>query len=159
VTRLASILALALSTPALGAGLTTGTTPTEDAASIAEAASIAALDALRTPPLIAPWSPLIEVPPIDPVGNVLVQPVGSIATGAPDWVYGLPLLALVPVVLDGGMHHNQFATDLPVPSTPQQPGLPDVPVPSVPEPATWAMMLLGFLSLGVMMRRNRKVFA
>ena len=41
--------------------------------------------------------------------------------------------------------------------TPYGPALDNVSVSAVPEPATWAMMIIGFGSAGAMVRRHRKV--
>lgn len=44
-------------------------------------------------------------------------------------------------------------------STPTNPvtSTPETPIPAVPEPASWAMLVLGFAALGIAMRRRRSV--
>lgn len=88
---------------------------------------------------------------------------GDIApvAGAPDGV---------PVV--GNPAPTDFASLTPTPTTPGIPGIPGLPgipggttpppvdevfppAPAVPEPATWAMLILGFLSAGFMLRRRK----
>jgi len=164
VNRLAPILAFALASPSLAAGLCNGQPctatlepiPTEAGA----AAQIVAEDALRGMPMVEPWSaPVIHVEPmIAPVAEIPGVPL-TMASRSPDWLYGLPLLALVPMLVDGG-HGSIHAPPLVViPSTPQElPSAPSSP-PAVPEPESWAMMLLGFAWIGAVVRRRKAVLA
>ncbi|MFS0735476.1 PEPxxWA-CTERM sorting domain-containing protein [Sphingomonas sp. 1P06PA] len=83
---------------------------------------------------------------------------------------GLPDAGLVP----DGPAPTDFASLTPTPSTPGIPGVPALPgipggttpppvdevfpvdpAPAVPEPATWAMLMIGFLSAGFMLRRRK----
>lgn len=82
-------------------------------------------------PLIGPIAPPITLAEIPPGGTVAGPP----ATGFP----GSPI----------GGGGGSFLSP-PVINTP-----PLIPPPAVPEPATWAMMLMGFLGLGLQLRRVR----
>ena len=86
---------------------------------------------------------LTEPPPSD------ILPLGSV--GAPPGETGIP-------GTPGG-----FGTVLPPPSSstpvdPTNPGT-ETPIPAVPEPATWAMMLLGLGLCAASMRNRRKLSA
>ena len=82
-------------------------------------------------PLIGPTAPPITLAEISP-GDTLAGPPGPSSPG-------------IPIAGGGG----------PIFSPPPMNTPPPILPPAVPEPATWAMMLLGFLGLGVQLRRVR----
>jgi hypothetical protein len=100
----------------------------------------------------APPSPLIALPPEVPLystvagGPPVALPLTTAATpGTPG---GPPALSNIP--LPGGGGGGIFSP----PTTAATPDVPAVPVTPVPEPATWAMMILGFALMGGMLRRK-----
>jgi hypothetical protein len=107
-----------------------------------------AYEALAGPPP----SPLIALPPEVPLystvagGPPVALPLTTAATpGTPG---GPPVLSNIP--LPGGGGGGIFSP----PTTAATPDVPSVPVTPVPEPATWAMMILGFALMGRMLRRR-----
>lgn len=85
-------------------------------------------------PLIGPIAPPITLAEISP-GDTLAGPPGPGSPGFPG----------IPIAGGGGPIFSPPPTNTP----------PLILPPAVPEPATWAMMLLGFLGLGVQLRRVR----
>jgi hypothetical protein len=101
-----------------------------------------AYEALATPP-IAPIAPLPQAPPFATIagGPPVVPPGNGGGEGGP------PVLSTIPG--PGGGGGGTFTPPV-VLATPQAP---PVAVP-VPEPASWAMMLLGFALMGRALRRR-----
>jgi hypothetical protein len=108
-----------------------------------------AYEALAGPPP----SPLIAPPPEVPLystvagGLPVALPLTTAAT--PETPGGPPALSNIP--LPGGGGGGIFT---PPTTTTATPDVPAVPVTPVPEPATWAMMILGFALMGRMVRRK-----
>ncbi len=109
---------------------------------------------------------IFDTPPEESL-NELGQAPGPIALGDPAPSDLLPLGSLG--ALPGGVGTpgipGGFGAVLPPPtsSTPGEPVPPgtetptETPVPAVPEPGTWAMMLIGFWLCAAAMRRRRKI--
>jgi hypothetical protein len=101
-----------------------------------------AYEALATPP---PSPPII--PPQAPLFSALGRPVPiPVANGAAPG--GPPVLSEIPAP-GGGGGGGVFSPPVTL-ATPQAPPL----AVSVPEPASWAMMLLGFVLMGRALRRR-----
>jgi hypothetical protein len=99
------------------------------------------------PPVTPPVGPVEVTPPpvTPPVAPPIVPPVDTTVTPpvAPPVIGPSP----GPPVVETPPTPN-------VPGVPVVPGVP--PVGAVPEPATWALMLLGFFGLGGALRRRRR---
>ena len=61
-----------------------------------------------------------------------------------------------PINLSGGLHNLFVNGNITTGPTAGYSGLINFNIAPVPEPATWAMMLLGFLGIGMVVRRSRK---
>lgn len=111
---------------------------------------------------------IFDTPPEESL-NELGQSPGPIALGDPTPSDLLPLGSLGAPA--GGVSTpgtpGGFGAVLPPPTSttpgdPVPPGTetpPETPVPAVPEPGTWATMLIGFWLCAAAMRRRRKIFA
>lgn len=111
----------------------------------------------RAPPSAYPY---VAAPPpaaavIPPAGTPLFNtvtsapPVPVAASTVPGGPGGSPIFPALPSPPGGGFV-------VPPPILPETPGTPGTPgVPAVPEPASWAMMLVGFALVGGMLRRGR----
>lgn len=100
-------------------------------------------------PVIGGPGDLNGVPAVEPLGDAGGLPIGGGFPGG----FG-------PVIVGGGgggggggTTPGEPGTDNPTPT----PTVPVVPIPAVPEPATWLMMLLGFGSMGFVLRSRRVV--
>lgn len=102
-----------------------------------------AFEALAGPPP-APLTPPPEAPLYTAVANP-TTPVVPVTGGAG----GPPVLSNIPLPGGGG---GGFTP--PVITTTETPVTPPTPVTPVPEPATWAMMILGFALIGRALRRE-----
>ena len=98
--------------------------------------------------------------PIDS-GSLAIYSPSSLCIGAPA-AFGLCGLRSGYNLFGGvGLGPQFFTTQAPVvtlvsSTTPDHP-TPEDPTSGVPEPATWAMMILGFGALGVALRQRRKL--
>jgi hypothetical protein len=111
------------------------------------------------PKVRKPESPLMGIvgtPPVPPVELPPATPLYNVVSGTPD---------VVPPVthVTGGPPPT---SDTPPPGIVVPPGTPDTPTvpgtpdtPAVPEPATWAMILLGFAMVGWAIRRDKAAAA
>ena len=124
-------LAQAPATPAVSRVLSLAPTP----AAAAPAVPVAAVAPLvAAPPPAAAIVPAVLAPAALPV----------IASAVPSG--GAGFLPLIPIIAGGG-GGGGIAVSAP-------PGV--TPVPAVPEPATWAMMIIGFGSIGAFLRRRKR---
>jgi len=90
-----------------------------------------------------------ETPMVLPAAVVpAVASALPLATAAPAAAGGL---FIPPLVIPGGGGGGGITTFANPPGSPPPP-----PVPGVPEPATWAMMIIGFGLLGGLLRRRRR---
>lgn len=105
-----------------------------------------AFETLAGPPPAPPVVPPVEGPLYNTVAGSPETPVVPVTGGTPG---GPPVLADIPP--PGGGGGGGFSPPV-VQSTPESP---PVPVSPVPEPQSWAMMLLGFLLLGQTIQRGR----
>ncbi|MGN6849580.1 MAG: PEPxxWA-CTERM sorting domain-containing protein [Sphingomicrobium sp.] len=111
--------------------------------------------------LVPAVPPIVEAPPITPP-NIGAVPVYAVPAGFPELPiivgpptpYGPPILSNIPPPGGGGGF-------VPPPIVTQQvpPPPPPPPPPAVPEPASWAMMLVGFAAIGGMLRREKWIKA
>jgi hypothetical protein len=99
--------------------------------------------------IATPPNPVIAPPPEAPLYNVvaglppvIAPPTAGVTPGGP------PLLTNIPPPGAGG--GGIFSP----PVTAAAPEVPVIPVTPVPEPATWAMMLIGFALIGRALRRR-----
>lgn len=92
---------------------------------------------LIAPPPQAPLYSLVESGPPVPV-----PPIGEVTPGGP------PVLTEIPPPGGGGGGGGVFSPPV-IQATPQAP---PIPATSVPEPASWALMLLGFALIGRALR-------
>lgn len=114
---------------------------------------------LTTPPAppveVLPTTPLYAMVTAPPVPQALIRggPVGGGVIP--------PVSNVTPPGGGGGIVLPPQTPETPtVPGTPGTPETPSTPnVPPVPEPATWAMMLLGFGLIGWAIRRDRRTAA
>jgi hypothetical protein len=98
-------------------------------------------------------APHIVIPPATPGGAVMPPPT---PLGAPEGDLGSPSPTGAPGGDDGGWDGNGGGMPTP-PTNPIQPPGGGGGVPAVPEPSTWAMVLIGFAGLGYagFLRRGR----
>ena len=122
----------------------------------------AALHERALPKIRGPISPIYEalagpptpviVPPVEtPLFNALGAgpPVEVPPPGTPG---GPPILGNIPP--PGGGGGGFFSPPVVTTATPEVPATPVTPVAAVPEPASWAMMILGFALIGRTLRRR-----
>jgi hypothetical protein len=105
-----------------------------------------AYEALASPPLGPPIAPPPQAPLYSMVagGPTAIPPINGAAPGGP------PVLSDIPS--PGGGGGGVFSPPIVTTVTPEVPITPAAPV---PEPASWAMMLLGFALIGGALRRRR----
>ena len=130
-----------------------------DAWSAADAAVATVADVQR---IDLPASPVLfgGVPafaPPAPVFATVSPTIAPVAGEGVDWLLpaaGLIGLGLVAVALSGDEGEGDWSPQAPqeMPVVPVRPG----EVAAVPEPGAWMLLLIGFLSLGAVVRRNRK---
>jgi len=109
--------------------------------------------------LESPLAGIVGTPPVPPVEMPPQTPLYSMVSAAPDLV---PPTSIVP---GGGTPPGSNISPpgggggiVVPPGTTDTPNVPVTPVtPAVPEPATWAMMLLGFAMVGWVIRRDKLV--
>lgn len=113
-----------------------------------------ALPKVRQP--LSPLAAIIGAPPVPPVEALPTMPLYSMVAGPP---VVLPQLSIVPGNSPPGSNMPPPGGGIVVPpGTPTEtPIVPVTPVtPAVPEPNSWAMMLLGFALVGWAVRRDRR---
>jgi hypothetical protein len=100
-----------------------------------------------------PPSPVVALPPETPLYNVVAGGPPAVITPAATGGGGgtPPGLSQVPLPGGGG---GGFISPPTTAATPAIPATPVTPVTPVPEPATWAMMLVGFAFIGRALRRK-----
>lgn len=103
-------------------------------------------------PLFAPQDAVSAAPALVPtqVADVLAPQLGSVP----------PTLGFSPPGLGGGIIVGPGGGGVTPPTTAEPPIVitpPTIVPPAVPEPGTWAMMLIGFGAVGVALRRRRKI--
>lgn len=106
-------------------------------------------NALAAPTPIPPIAPPVTTPLFTALAGappVAVVPMG-VTPGSPGGPGGPPILSDIPPPGGGG------GGILSLPVVAATPQVPATPVESVPEPATWAMMMLGFALMGRGLRR------
>jgi hypothetical protein len=115
------------------------------------------------PPPASPYALLAGPPPVPAVIPPVAAPLFNTVTGIPGVIVpaaapgpggtpgGPPIFPEIPPPGGGG----GVVVPPVVPQAPGTPGTPGTPnVPAVPEPASWAMMLIGFALIGGMLRRS-----
>jgi hypothetical protein len=108
------------------------------------------------PPVVVP--PIAATPLFNAVAAPPVVPAQTPVTGGPPG--GFP--AIVPLPGGGGLIFPPAAPTPGTPGTPGSPGTPGTPgtpAAPVPEPSTWAMMLLGLVLMGRIVGRSRGMAA
>ena len=114
-----------------------------------------ALPKLRKPE--SPLAGIVGTLPVPPIEMAPETPLYSMVSAAPDVI---PPTSLVPGGAPPGSNTPPPGGGGGIvvpPGTTDTPNVPETPVtPAVPEPATWAMMLLGFGGIGMAMRRSRR---
>lgn len=113
------------------------------------APSSTAYDTLAGPPPSPPVAPPTAVPLYNSVASGPPIPVET-TTVTPGTPGGPPVLSNIPPP-GGGGGGGGFAPPVIVTATPEVPQTPATPV---PEPATWAMMLIGFALIGRVLKRR-----
>jgi len=115
-----------------------------------------ALPKVRAPAPSA-YEALAGPPPSPPLAPPPEAPLYTVVAGAPTPITptggtpgGPPILSNIPTPGGGG---GGFTP--PVQTTSEVPTTPQTPVTPVPEPATWAMMIVGFALIGRALRRKR----
>lgn len=111
------------------------------------------------PPAV-PVAPVVGLPGTTAVPGT-TGPLGTPAPiPAPGGVGGPPFAGggVLPGPIGSPGGGNPDNPDTGNPTNPNNP-TPETPVPAVPEPATWAMLILGFATLGSAMRRRRSLLA
>jgi hypothetical protein len=111
-------------------------------------------------PAATPYAALVATPPNLAIAPPAEAPLYNVVAGGPPVVIpsttgvvpgtsgGPPLLTNIPP--PGGGGGGIFSP----PVVAAAPGTPPIPVTPVPEPATWAMMLVGFALIGRALRRK-----
>ncbi len=115
-----------------------------------------ALPKVRQP--LSPLAAIVGPPPVPPVEALPTTPLYSMVAGPP---VALPPVSIIPASSSPG---GPPGSDIPPPGggggIVVPPGTPTVPVtpvtPAVPEPNSWAMMLVGFALIGWAVRRDRR---
>ena len=111
------------------------------------------LAAVLHKPVIPPITPPPAATPLYTIvaaGPPVLVPNAIVPGGPPVIPGGPPIFASIPPPGGGG------GVITPPPIVTLTPTVPEVPgIPAVPEPATWAMMLVGFALMGRALRRNR----
>ena len=101
-------------------------------------------------PLFANQPSATDIPALK-VPAVLAESLPAAEILAPVGPLNIPLIPIV-----GGGGGGGGGGVVPPPVTPNPPVIPETPVtPAVPEPASWALMLLGFGATGIALRRRR----
>jgi hypothetical protein len=114
-----------------------------------------ALPKVRRPE--SPLAAIIGTPPVPPVELPPTMPLYNMVSGPPDVV---PPTTLVTGGPPPGPPPGGGGGIVVPPGTEDTPNVPTTPVtPAVPEPATWAMMLLGFAMVGWAIRREKRAAA
>ena len=103
----------------------------------------AAYEALAGPP---PPIPLGAPPPAPLFAEGAPLPIIPVTTGTP---FGPPVLGDIPLPGGGG-----GGGSFPPIVTTEVPNVPPTPAESVPEPASWAMLVIGFALMGRALRRR-----
>lgn len=115
-----------------------------------------ALHQRALPKVRKPESPLAGIvgsPPVPPIEMPPETPLYNMVSAAPDVI---PPVAIVPGGTPPGSNSPPPGGGGGIVVPPETPTVPQTPVtPAVPEPATWAMMLLGFGMIGFTLRRAR----
>nr|NUR36848.1 PEPxxWA-CTERM sorting domain-containing protein [Sphingomonas sp.] len=109
-----------------------------------------ALPKVRKPE--SPLAGIVGTPPVPPIEAAPTTPLIGLVAGPPDSV---PPGTIVPPGPPGETPPGDVPPVIVPPGTPNTPDVPPV-TPPVPEPATWAMMLLGFAMIGWAIRRDRR---
>lgn len=107
-----------------------------------------------------PASGVPPTPPADnaPLYNAITSapPIGTLPEGGVGGgPGGFPAISF-PGGGGGGVIIPPVVTTTP-PTTPSTPTTPTPPTPAVPEPGSWAMMLIGFLLIGQVLRSHRPI--
>ena len=113
-----------------------------------------ALPKVRRP--VSPLAGIVGTPPVPPIEMPPQTPLYSMVSGGPDVI---PPTSIVPGGAPPGSNTPPPGGGGGIvvpPGTTDTPNVPENPVtPAVPEPATWAMMLLGFAMVGWAIRRDK----
>jgi len=114
-----------------------------------------ALSKVRKPE--SPLAGIVGTPPVPPIEMPPETPLYSMVSAAPDVI---PPTSLVPGGAPPGSNTPPPGGGGGIvvpPGTTDTPSVPTTPVtPAVPEPATWAMMLVGFAMVGWAIRRDKR---
>ena len=117
-----------------------------------------ALPKVRKPE--SPLAGIIGTPPVPPIEMPPETPLYSMVSPGPDLI---PPTSIVPGGAPPGSNTPPPGGGGGIvvpPGTTDTPNVPETPVtPAVPEPATWAMMLLGFAMVGWAIRRDKQAAA
>jgi len=141
--------------PALAdGGADLGRVPAENVAAIADAAELVALQASRAPVILDVLPPIdLRVPAIEPAFTAFSPAPVSVSAGT-DWALIGGLAATGAAVCIAFCSSGGADGIVPIAGPGGVPGAPVGEVPAIPEPSAWAMMLLGFGSIGAMLRRR-----
>jgi hypothetical protein len=105
----------------------------------------------------SPLAGIVGTPPVPPIEMAPETPLYSMVSAAPDVV---PPTSIVPGAAPPGSNAPPPGGGGGIvvpPGTTDTPSVPTTPVtPAVPEPATWAMMLVGFAMVGWAIRRDKR---
>ena len=130
-------------------------------AAVPAAAAAPTVPAAAAPAMAAPVSaalPLVQAPAAVPIAFVpAVAPVAVAPVAAVPAIFPVAAgsgLLLLPMVVPAGGGGGGFPIGAITP--PGGGGAPPPPVPGVPEPRSWAMMIIGFGMLGGLLRRRRR---
>ena len=116
-----------------------------------------ALPKLRNAPPVSPLAAILGAPvsPLPPVAPAVGTPLYNVVTTLPPIAESPPATlfpAMPPLPPGGGLIIPPVVTQIVPPSPPSPP-------PPVPEPGSWAMMLIGFVFIGRIFRaRPRRAF-